>query len=109
MGSPRTLNLDVELVLAPAPSEQTVAAWITAARAFISNIGESVRGELAGQGPLVDAMYEMAGLLGKSGFRHTLHDNSLTLSFRTARVSSNELAVVESRMEGALKQMGLAP
>ena len=68
-----------------------------------------MRAGFADQGALVDAMYEMAGLLGKSGFRHTLKDKSLTLSFRTDRISSSELATVESRMEGALKQMGVSP
>ncbi|HEY5951217.1 MAG TPA: hypothetical protein VIV40_37250, partial [Kofleriaceae bacterium] len=109
LGSNRTLDLEVELTLDPAPSEKTVARWIAEARAWIGNIGESVRGGFADQGPLVDAMYEMAGLLGKSGFRHTLKDKSLTLSFRTDRISHAELAAVESRMEGALKQMGITP
>jgi hypothetical protein len=104
LGSTRSLDLEVELTLQPAPNEKTVAAWVAAARAYIANIGESVRGSFAGQGPLVDAMYEMAGLLGKSGFRRTLKDKSLTLSFRTDRISSSELAAVESRLEGAMKQ-----
>jgi hypothetical protein len=109
LGSKRSLDLEVELVLAPAPTEKTVATWIAEARAWIRNIGDSVRGSFAGQGPLVDAMYEMAGLLGKSGFRRTLKESSLTLSFRTDRISSTELAAVESRLEGAMKQMGITP
>jgi hypothetical protein len=109
LGSKRSLDLEVELTLEPAPSEQKVAAWIAEARAWVRNIGDSVRGSFAGQGPLVDAMYEMAGLLGKSGFRRTLKDKTLTLSFRTDRISSAELAAVESRLEGAMKQMGVTP
>jgi hypothetical protein len=109
LGSKRSLDLEVELTLDPAPSEKTVAAWIAAARAWVANIGDSVRGSFAGQGPLVDAMYEMAGLLGKSGFRRTIKDKSLTLSFRTDRISSVELAAVESKLEGAMKQMGVTP
>jgi len=109
LGSNRTLDLEVELTLDPAPSEETVTAWIDRARAFIGSIGESVRGGLADQGPLVDAMYEMAGLLGKSGFRHTVKDKALTLSFRTDRISHAELAAVESKLEGAMKQTGTTP
>jgi len=109
IGVHRSLDLEVELLLDPAPNEKTVASWIAMARAYLGNIGDEVRGGFADQGALVDAMYEMAGLLGKSGFRHTLKDKSLTLSFRTDRISSSELAAVESRMEGALKQMGVTP
>lgn len=109
LGSMRSLDFEVELVLAPAPSDKLVASWIAAARAFTSNIGESVRAGFADQGPLVDAMYEVAGLLGKSGFRHTLKDKSLMLSFRTDRITSAELATVETRFQGALDQMGLKP
>jgi hypothetical protein len=54
-------------------------------------------------------MYDMAGLLGKSGFRHTLKDKSLTLSFRTDRISSAELATVETQLERAMKAQGISP
>jgi len=109
IGSNRSLDLEVEFVLDPAPSEKDVAQWIAAARTYLGGIGESVRAGLAGQGPLVDAMYEVAGLLGRSGFRHTLKDKALTLSFRTDRITSTELAGVEVRLEGAMKQMGISP
>ena len=109
IGVHRSLDLEVELVLDPAPTDKVVTKWIADARAWMQNIGDSVRGGFADQGALVDAMYEMAGLLGKSGFRHTLKDKSLTLSFRTDRITQAELAHVESRMEGALKDMGVAP
>ncbi|HEY5922614.1 MAG TPA: hypothetical protein VIV11_13125 [Kofleriaceae bacterium] len=107
LGSTRTLDLEVELVLNPAPNDKKVAAWIAEARAYIRGIGDSVRGGFADQGALVDAMYEMAGLLGKSGFRHTLEDKALRLSFRTDRISTGELAAVEAKLEGAMKQMGI--
>jgi hypothetical protein len=109
VGSNRSLDLEVELTLEPAPTEKTVKGWITDARAWMRNIGDSVRASFAGQGPMVDAMYEMAGLLGKSGFRHTLKDKSLTLSFRTDRITSAQLASLEARFEGAMKQMGITP
>jgi hypothetical protein len=109
VGSSRSLDLEVQLTLAPAPTEKTVAGWIAAARAWMRDIGDSVRASFAGQGPMVDAMYEMAGLIGKSGFRHTLKDNTLTLSFRTDRITSRELAAIESRFEGVMQQMGVTP
>jgi hypothetical protein len=109
LGSLRTLDLEVELVLDPAPNEKKVADWIAQARAWLSAIGDQVRAGFGGGGPMVDAMYDMAGLLGKSGFRHTLKDKSLTLSFRTDRISSAELATVETQLEGAMKAQGISP
>lgn len=109
VGSSRTLDLEVELVLEPAPTDKTVLAWIADARAYLGNMAEGVRASFAGQGPLVDAMFDMGALLGKSGFRHTLKDSSLTLSFRTDRISSREIATIETKLEGAMGQMGITP
>lgn len=109
LGVSRTLDLEVELVLDPAPSAKAVQAWIAAARAYVSNMANSVRAGFADQGPIVDAMFDMGALLGKSGFRHTLKDKSLTLSFRTDRISRTELVTIESRLESAMKQMGVTP
>jgi hypothetical protein len=109
LGSTRSLDFEVELTLDPAPNEATLTGWIAAARAWMGNIGESVRASFAGQGAMVDAMYDVAGLLGKSGFRHTLKDKALTLSFRTDRITHGELASVEAKLEGAMKQMGITP
>lgn len=109
LGSRRTLDLEVELVLSPAPSEKTVQGWIAAARTYVANMASSVRAGFAGQGPIVDAMFDVGALLGNRGFRHTLKDKSLTLSFRTDRISSGELATVEGRLESALKASGVTP
>lgn len=109
LGSLRTLDLEVELVLDPAPNEKKVADWIAQARAWMSAIGDQVRAGFGGGGPMVDAMYDMAGLLGKSGFRHTLKDKSLTLSFRTDRISSAELSTIETQLESAMKAQGISP
>ena len=109
LGSLRTLDLEVDLVLAPAPSDKVVREWIAAARAWVANMANSVRAGFADQGPVVDAMFDMGALLGRSGFRHTLKDKSLRLSFRTDRISSGELAAIELRLESAMKQMGVTP
>ncbi len=102
LASNRTLDLEVELTLNPAPTEKVVAAWIAKARKWLGDIGDSVRAGYADQGALVDAMYAAVGLIGKSGFRHTIHDNHLTLSFRTDRITSREIATVESKLEAVL-------
>ena len=109
MGSLRTLDLEIDLVLAPAATEAKVTDWINQARAFVRNTMEPLRAQFAGQGPIVDVMYEVGGLLGKSGFRHTLKDKSLLLSFKTDRITAAELASVEAQLEGAMKGMGITP
>jgi hypothetical protein len=102
LGSLRTLDLEVELVLDPAPTPKVVQGWIAEARAWVANIGASVRGGFADQGAVVDAMFDMAALLGKSGFKHTLKDKALTLSFRTDRISQAELMTIETRLQAAI-------
>lgn len=109
LGVQRTLDLEVELVLAPAATEKKVQEWIAEARAYISNIMTSVRAGFAGQGPIVDAVFDMGALLGNTGFRHTLKDKSLTLSFRTDRISSSQLVTIEARLQSALEKSGMAP
>lgn len=109
MGSLRSLDLEIDLVLTPAATEAKVTDWINQARAWTRNTVEPVRMQFAGQGPIVDVMFEVGGLLGKSGFRHTLKDKSLLLSFRTDRITAAELATVESKLESAMKDMGYTP
>ena len=109
LGSLRTLDLEIDLVLSPAATEAKVTDWIKQAHAWTRNTLEPVRMQFAGQGPIVDVMFEVGGLLGNSGFRHTLKDKSLLLSFRTDRITAAELATVESKLEAAMKDMGYTP
>lgn len=99
VGSMRSIDLEVELVLSPAPTEATVKKWIEEARQFVISAMAPVRAQFAGQGPMMDVMFEIGTLLGKSGFRHTLKDKSLTLSFRTDRITSDQLVLVESKLQ----------
>jgi hypothetical protein len=102
-GSRRTLDLEVELLLDPPPSAATVQSWIVAAGAWVSNIADSVHAGFSGQGPIVEAVFDIGALLGKRSFRHTLKDKSLTLSFRSDRIASAELVTIESRLQTAMK------
>ena len=102
LGSSRSVDLEVELVLNPPPSEKQVKDWIAEARAFVGNIVDGVRAQFAGQGAIVDAMFDLGALLGNRGFKHTLKGNALTLSFRTDRVSQSELMAIEKRLQSAI-------
>jgi len=102
LGSHRTLDLAVELTLSPAPTEQVVNGWIDEAKAFVSTSIAPVKAEFAGQGPAVDVLFDLAGVMGDKGFRHTLKDKTLTLSWRTDRIPQSDLTQYESRLESAL-------
>jgi hypothetical protein len=102
LGSKRTLELVVELTLSPAPTEQVVNGWIDQAKAFVSSTLAPVQAQFAGQGPAVDVLFDLAGVLGDKGFRHTLKDKTLTLTWRTDRIPQSDLTQYESRLEAAM-------
>jgi len=102
LGSHRTLELAVELTLSPAPTEQVVNGWIDQAKAFLGATLEPIKAQFAGQGPAVDVLWDLAGLLGNKGFRHTLKDKTLTLTWRTDRIPQSDLTTYEKRLELAL-------
>lgn len=102
LGSTRTLDLSVELTLSPAPTEQVVNTWIDQAKDFVSTSVAPVKAQFAGQGPAVDVLFDLAGVLGDKGFRHTLKDKTLTLSWRTDRIPQSDLTQYESRLEAAM-------
>ena len=109
LGSVRSLDLQFELTLTPAPTEAVVNTWIDQARAWVSLTAAPVRAQFASQGPLVDVMFDVGALLGERGFRHSLKDKAVSLSWRTDRVSNTDLSVYEARLAKAMKAMGLEP
>jgi hypothetical protein len=109
LGSLRTLDLEFEFTLTPAPTDAVVNKWIDQARTWVSMTAAPVRAQFAAQGPLVDVMFDLAGLLGERGFRHSLKGNALSFSWRTDRVSSTDLMAYEVRLAKAMKDAGLDP
>lgn len=102
LGSHRTLELAVELTLSPAPTDATVKGWIDEAKSWVRSTLEPIKMQFAGQGPAVDVLWDLAGLLGNEGFKYTLKDNVLTLTWRTDRIPQSDLTVYEKRLEAAL-------
>ena len=102
LGSHRTLELAVELTLSPAPTDATVKGWIDQAKAWVSTTVEPIKMQFAGQGPAVDVLFDLAGLLGNKGFKYTLKDKVLTLTWRTDRIPQSDLTSYEKRLEAAL-------
>lgn len=101
--SNRTVELVVELVLAPAPKEADVKKWIEQGRAWASQIAAPVKMQFAGN-PMLDALLEMFALLGERGFKYELKDTSLKFSWRTDRVPRSELTALEKRFEALVAQ-----
>jgi len=102
LGSQRTLELAVELTLSPAPTEQVVAGWIDQAKTWVGSTVAPVKEQFAGQGPAVDVLFDLAGLLGNKGFKHTLDGKTLTLTWRTDRIPQSDLVSYESRLEAVM-------
>ena len=102
LGSHRTLELAVELTLTPAPNDGVVQGWINEAKTWVGSTLEPIKMQFAGQGPAVDVLWDLAGLLGNKGFMYTLKNNVLTLTWRTDRIPQRDLTSYERRLEAAL-------
>jgi hypothetical protein len=108
VGANRTLDLEVELALDPAPSAKVVDGWIAQARAWVAQTMEPVRAQFGAGNPLVDMIFQVGALIGNKGFHRDIKDKSLVLSWRTDRISRSDLAGVETQLEGAMKAAGIA-
>jgi hypothetical protein len=106
LGSKRTMDVEVELVLDKPPSEQQMQQWIDQARAYMAQIAEPIRQQYASQGPLVDVITQMAGAIGEHGFQHHIKDRTVVLSWRSDRIPSSDLTAYEAQLRGA---MGILP
>lgn len=102
MSSKRTLDIEVELTLSPAPQASDADGWIAQGRLFLTGIGENVRSQFAGQGALMDIYFDMLTLIGTKAFRHEIKGNALRLSWRTDRVPASDLTDLEHRLEAAM-------
>lgn len=102
IGSSRTLDTELELVIAPPPSEQDYAGWYDQATTWVGGIVEPIKAQFAGNGPMVDAYLDMFKLVGTRGFQHKLAGKSLTLSWRTDRIQQSDLTAIESELEHAM-------
>jgi hypothetical protein len=102
LASKKTLDIEVELVLAPPPTDAKAKEWIDMGKMFLGGIGANVRGQFAGQGDLMDVYFDMLSLIGEKAFVHSVKDGSLRLSWRTDRIPKSDLQTVESRLEGLL-------
>ena len=109
MGSKRSMDVQVELALSPAPTATDVEGWITMGKMYLGNMGESVRGQFAGQGGLMDIYFDMITIIGTKAFRHDLKGNAVRVSWRTDRVPQADLSDLERRLEAAVGPGGLTP
>lgn len=102
MGSKRTLDTEVELLLSPAPSEAVIDGWISQAKMFLTMMGGQVRSQLSAGGDLMDVYFDMIALIGERAFRHDLKGKALALSWRTDRVPQTDLKDLEKRLEAVM-------
>lgn len=102
LGSKKTLDVEVELVLDPKPTDAQAKQWIDMGRMAMSGIGANVRGQFAGQGDLMDVYFDILALVGEKGFSHAVKGSSLQLSWRTDRLPKADVDSMETRLEGVL-------
>ena len=100
LDSKKTLDVEVELVLAPPPTEAKAKEWIGTGRMFMSGIGANVRGQFTGQGEAMDVYFDLLSLIGEKAFAHSIKDSSLRFSWRTDRIPKADLQTLEKRFEG---------
>lgn len=102
MGSKRSLDLEIELTMKPAPTKADLARWTDEAKESISATVTPLRAQFAGQGPMVDMIFEMGQVLVEHGFRPTITGQDLRLSWRTDRVPASALAELERKFQSVL-------
>jgi hypothetical protein len=98
IGSQRTLDLDVELVLTPAARDADVKKWIAQGRGWMANIAAPIRAQVAGD-PMLDVFIDMLALLGERGLKSQIQGKSLRFSWRTDRVPRSDLDALEARFQ----------
>lgn len=106
LGSDRSLDLEIELVLSPAPTPKAVDQWIADARRFAAGIVDPIRQQFAGQGAMVGVLFDLGSVLANHGFRHEIKDKALLLSWRTDRIPESDLTTYEARLQAII---GSAP
>jgi hypothetical protein len=93
-GSSRTIDNEVVLDFAPAPSEAKVRAWIdTVGAAVWAQVGPLLPQLAATMGPQGEKLIGPMKELAKAGFDHELDGQHLRLSWSTANITPTELAV----------------
>ncbi len=98
LNSNRTLDVEIELTLAPAAKEADVKRWITETRAWMTTTLAPVKAQFAGQGPIVEAIADMLGVVAERGFQHKLTGPALLLSWQTKRVPQADISAIETRL-----------
>jgi hypothetical protein len=101
IGSTRSLAIEVELTVSPAPTAADVTRWIDEARAWVATTADPIRAQLAGNGPIVDAYFDMFRLIATRGFTHRVDGKSIVLSWRTDRIGEGDIAAVNHELEAA--------
>ncbi|HEY4183171.1 MAG TPA: hypothetical protein VGM90_40385 [Kofleriaceae bacterium] len=104
VGLKKTLDVQVDLALDPAPKEKDVQGWIADGKAWLGNIGSGVRANFAGQDAMMDVYFDMLSLIGERAFKHEVKGNTLRLSWRTDRIPESDLTALETKLGPLLPQ-----
>jgi hypothetical protein len=100
--SQKTLDVEVDLQLAPAPTNAKAQEWIRMGKMFLGGIGANVRGQFAGQDDAMNVYFDMLSLIGEKAFSHAVKGSSLRFSWRTDRIPKSDLQALETRLQSVL-------
>ncbi len=103
VGSNKTLDVEIELTLSAPAGEKDVQRWIEEARMWAAGIAGPIRMQFAGQGQMVQTLFDAAALIANEGFRHELDDKLLRLSWRTDRIERSHIQRLEADLERAVR------
>ncbi len=102
MSSKRSLALEIELTMTPAPTDADLARWTRESRTWMAGVAAPIRQQFAAGGPAVDVVFDMIDVLVEHGFTATIHDRDLRLSWRTDRVPASALEALERRFQATM-------
>jgi hypothetical protein len=103
IGSQRTVELVVEMVLSPAAKDSNVKGWIQKGRTAVAASAAPVRMQFAGN-PILDVFIDMIAILADRGFKYEVKDKAVRFTWRTDRVPASEMAEIEKRYQAVAPQ-----
>jgi hypothetical protein len=100
VGANRTADLEINLALSPTPAKADVDRWISDAHAWVHNIAGPIELQFGGS-PMISALADLASIIADKGFKYTIGDSGLLLSWRTDRIAADDVSTLVNRFAAA--------
>jgi hypothetical protein len=97
VGAHRTIDLEVDFAVAPAPTEANVTQWIAETQQSVNATLGPIADSLARE-PQMAALVELGRIVADRAFAHQLTPRGVALSWRTDRVPADALQQVSAKL-----------